>query len=187
MSDELWEGRFYLKKNILVTGPPRSGKSTLIERIVSELKSKGLTVGGINTPEIREENRRIGFWITDLMTGEKGIMAHVEINKKYRVGKYGVDLETIKRIGVAAIRHAIENAEIIVLDEIGKMELFSREFKNAIEDLLNSEKTVIGTIGLRLHDNFAYKVKSRNDVELFFLTNARLNEVYQKIKIRLNL
>ncbi len=169
------------KVNILITGPPRSGKSTLIEKIIKELVKKGFTVRGVSTPEVREKGRRIGFKIIDLATGEWKWMAHINIFSPYKVSKYGVDLDAIENIGVKAILSAIESADVIIIDEIGKMELFSERFKEAVRRALDSSKPVIGTIGLKLRHPFADEIKRRRDVTIVFLTREKWEEIYNQI------
>jgi len=173
------------KVNIFVTGPPRSGKSTLIEKIVTNLREQGFTIGGISTPEVREKGRRIGFKIIDLASGKWGWMAHINIFSRYKVSKYGVDIKTVEDIGANAILSAIENADVIVIDEIGKMELFSRKFQEAVKAALDSVKPVIGTIGLKLYHPFANEVKKRKDVTIIFLTREKWEEVYKQVKMML--
>ena len=179
--DEVGKLKGLKKVNILITGPPRSGKSTLIEEIIKELIKKGFTVRGISTPEARERGRRIGFKIIDLATGEWKWMAHINISSPYKVSKYGVDLDAIESIGVKAILSAIESADVIIIDEIGKMELFSEKFKKAVKRALDSSKPVIGTIGLKLHHPFADEIKRRKDVTIVFLTREKWEEVYNQI------
>jgi len=173
------------KVNIFVTGPPKSGKSTLIEKVVTDLKEKGFTIGGISTPEVRERGRRIGFKIVDLASGKWGWMAHVNISSRYKVSKYGVDINTVEDIGANAILSAIENADVIVIDEIGKMELFSKKFQEAVKTALDSIKPVIGTIGLKLYHPFANEVKKRKDVTIIFLRREKWEEIYNQVKAML--
>ncbi|MFX1562472.1 MAG: nucleoside-triphosphatase, partial [Promethearchaeota archaeon] len=124
------------KANILITGQPGCGKSTLVARIVKELQTKGVKVGGITTPEFRTESRqRGGFLIQDITTGEEAIMATSEYSSKIRVGRYGVDVAAIHKIGVTAIDKAVITADIVVIDEIGKMELLSQKFQNFLKTL----------------------------------------------------
>ena len=170
------------KVNILITGPPRSGKSTLIEKLIEELIQRGFNVGGIFTPEVREKSRRIGFKIIDLATGKWEWMAHVSISSHYRVSKYGVDLTAIENIGAKAILYAIDNTDLIIIDEIGKMELFSETFQEVVRKAFNSNKPVIGTIGLKLHHPFANEVKRRKDITIMFLTREKWEETYNQIK-----
>ena len=108
-----------LKKiNILIQAPPRTGKSTLIDRICSMLNEEGYKVGGIVTPEIKEKNRRIGFWVLDLSTGNKEILAHVDIKSMLKVSKYGVNLDAFEALALTAINSAIEDCDLIVVDEM---------------------------------------------------------------------
>lgn len=173
------------KVNIFVTGPPRSGKSTLIEKVITNFKEKGFTIGGISTPEVREKGRRIGFKIIDLASGKWGWMAHINVSSRYKVSKYGVDLNAVENIGANAIFFAIENADVIIIDEIGKMELFSRKFQEAVKAALDSVKPVIGTIGLKLYHPFANEVKRRKDVTIIFLTREKWEEVYNQLRMML--
>lgn len=170
------------KINILVTGPPGSGKTRLIQKIVDDLKALGATVGGLLTPEIRAVGERTGFYIVDLLTGEKGLMAEVGLGSEIRVGRYGVDLDIIKNIGVNALHRALSKGDIIVIDEIGKMELYSEEFQEAVEKVLSSNKPLLGTIGERLTHPFATRMKSMPGIKLITLTHSNWDIMYNEIK-----
>ena len=154
--------------NIILTGRPGSGKSRLALEIVKEL---GLKAGGISTPEIRQGSRRIGFWIQDMLTGEKRVMAKVGF-KGPKVSKYGIDLQAIE-FGIRAIKRAIREADVILIDEIGKMELHHPGFEKAVEDAFNSGKPVLAVVQLKLLE----KYKNKGDV--FLLGD------YQKVKSRI--
>ncbi|MDZ7262785.1 MAG: NTPase [candidate division KSB1 bacterium] len=130
--------------NILLTGKPGVGKTTLIQRI---LRISKLKPGGFYTQEIRERNARVGFEIITL-SGQRGILSHINVKSPYRVGKYRVHLEDLDRVAVVEIWRALREEELVVIDEIGKMELFSEKFKQAVLAALNSEKPVLGTIML---------------------------------------
>lgn len=150
-----------MSKVVLLTGRPGIGKTTLLRRLVARLPYR---VGGFFTQEIRVDNRRVGFQITNFR-GDTGILAHVDIPGRRRVGKYGVDVETLDRIGVRAIREALHHAEYVVIDEIGKMEMFSSEFRSAVEEALESEKVIVATIIRRSHP-WADRIKRRPGVVL---------------------
>ncbi|MEM3012095.1 MAG: nucleoside-triphosphatase, partial [Candidatus Hadarchaeales archaeon] len=124
-------------KNFLLTGRPGSGKSTVIGRTVSLLRGEGVRVGGIFCPELREGGERVGFEIRDLLTGEVGVLARVGLEGP-GVGKYGVNLEALERIGGGGIRRALEEAEVVVVDEIGPMEVLSKGFREAVLQALSS-------------------------------------------------
>jgi nucleoside-triphosphatase len=162
---------------ILITGRPGIGKTTLIKKVASTLP-KG-SYAGFFTEEIREKGERIGFVITSF-TGASGIMAHVKYKNEYRVGKYGVDVGIIDRIGVSSIEYALQNKKIIIIDEIGKMELFSIKFQEIVKKVFNSETDILATIYYYSHP-FTDELKRRNDVEIINITTSNRNKLPSKI------
>ncbi len=170
-----------LKVNLLITGFPGCGKSTLVNRIADRVKQEGLKVGGISTPEFRlDTGRRGGFLIHDIATGAEQVMASIDISSPVKVGRYGVNLNAIREIGVTAIDYATTSAELIVIDEIGKMELTVPEFQRAVVMAFDSSKPVLGTIGLKLKTHFVNQIKNRNDVTILTLTPEVRPTVYQQ-------
>ncbi len=151
-------------KNILITGPPRCGKSTMVEKLVSRIQKPAT---GFFTREIREKGRRVGFSIKTL-DGKEGLLAHVKTKSRFRVGKYGVNVDGIDQIAVASMMPAGPD-EILVIDEVGKMECFSRLFRQTLVKTLDSENRVLGSIAQK-GDQFIQKVKAREDVLLVQLT-----------------
>ena len=150
--------------NILVTGPPRSGKSTLIEKVVHKINRPAT---GFFTQELKEKGKRVGFSINTL-DGKTGVLAHQGLRSKYRVGKYGVNLEDLEQIAVPSMRPSIAG-QMVVIDEIGKMECFSRLFKEALFRVLSSENQVIGSIAIK-GDHFIQSIKKRDDVTLISIS-----------------
>ena len=134
-------------RTILLTGRPGIGKTTVIRKVVERL---GGRAGGFYTAEIRKGGRRQGFKIITL-GGQQGILSHVNIKGSPRVSKYGVNLKDLEQIGVVALRQAVVGADCIVVDEIGKMELFSEEFRKAVMEAVGSEKIVLGTVMVTRH------------------------------------
>jgi len=128
----------------LLTGRPGVGKTTVIQAVVDRL---GTAAGGFYTQEIRERGQRTGFRLVAL-DGASGILASVNISGPCRVGKYGVDLHDLEQVGVRALRRAAERPEVttVVIDEIGKMELCSQAFCEAVLAVLDSPKTVLATV-----------------------------------------
>jgi nucleoside-triphosphatase len=134
---------------IFLTGKPGVGKTTAIRLIARDLERHGKRVGGITSSEIRDGNVRVGFQLEDITTHKVGILAHSQQklrDARLTVGKYQVNLLDIERIGVAAIRDAVNIKDVIIIDEIGPMELKSKEFVAVVELALASEKCLIGTI-----------------------------------------
>jgi len=162
------------KKNILFTGPPRCGKSTLIEKIVKKIDTPAI---GFFTREIREKGKRVGFSISTLH-GEEGILAHQNIKSCHRVGKYGVNLADIDRIAVPSMTPESKD-DLIVVDEIGKMECFSALFKKTLAGVLDSNHRVIGSIALK-GDRFVRKIKARPDVLLISVTPENRDELVDR-------
>ncbi|MFX1566248.1 MAG: NTPase [Promethearchaeota archaeon] len=176
------------KVNVLVTGLPGCGKSTLVNRLVSIAQQQGFKVGGIRTPEFRNPSRkRVGFFIQDIASEKQQIMASVEIRSPVSVGRYGVNLDAIQQIGVTAINTAIEKADLIVIDEIGKMELAVSEFLPTVLKALNSPKPVLATMGLRLQIPVISKLKNRSNLVLLTLTPENRTQIYQEIQNRVGL
>lgn len=168
-------------KNILITGNPGVGKTTLIKNIISKLN---ISAGGFYTSEIRNsEGKRWGFKIISL-DGKEDIMASVQIISRYRISKYGVNITVIDRIGVSAIADAIKNKDIVIIDEIGRMELFSKEFANITIDALDSPKIVLGTVTAK-NTNFTKKIKERTDTKIVKLNRVNFAEIETYIERQL--
>ncbi len=153
--------------NVFVTGRPGVGKTTLIERVLATLE---VDAGGFYTREIREGGERVGFSIAGLH-GESGVLARVGLESPFRVGRYGVNREDLERVGVRAIERAIESSPLIVMDEIGRMELCSDTFQAAVIRALDSPTPVLGTLQKR-SNRFLDSVRARNDVEVVAVTPA---------------
>jgi nucleoside-triphosphatase len=164
------------KKNILITGLPGVGKTTLIKNIVEELKD--LHAVGFYTAEIREGGARKGFQLISL-DGRKGLLSHTDIQSPKRVGKYKVDVKGFEDF-LDALSFSKPSARLIVIDEIGKMECSSDQFKNLLKAILDSEKWVIATIALK-GSGIIKEIKKRNDVKLFDITQGNRNSLLPKI------
>jgi nucleoside-triphosphatase len=147
-------------KNILLTGPPQCGKSTLIEKLIHHI-DKPLT--GFFTRELRERGQRVGFSITTLAR-KQGTLAHEKSQSQIRIGKYGVNIDDIDQVAVPSMVPSKPD-EIVVIDEIGKMECRSPLFRKTLLDILNCQHQVIGTIAQK-GDPFIQKIKERGDVLL---------------------
>jgi len=163
------------KSNILITGPPRCGKSTLIEKVVERI---ALPATGFFTREMREKGRRVGFSITTL-DGREGILAHENIESRWRVGTYGVNLKDIDSIAVPAMLPA-RKEEVVVIDEIGKMECFSLQFREALIEVLDKSNWVIGSIAQK-GDAFIRGIKEREDVTVVTVTPQKRDMLVHEI------
>jgi nucleoside-triphosphatase len=187
-----------------LTGQPRIGKSTLMKEVIGQLKARGVMVGGMLTADIHEGGQRVGFSLEDIRTGEKGILAHVHlIRSGPMVGKYTVNLTDLDRLGTQAIAEALTlpETQVLLIDEIGPMELKSRPFVAAIEKALASDKHLILTIHQRSAHELVQRIKhtfqvievteeNRNDLPaviidaLMEITNHQ-HQPYGKSQIRI--
>jgi len=165
-----------MKRVLLLTGKPGTGKTALIKEALARTKVKG---GGFYTEEIRTGGIRQGFRIITL-DGREAILAHVGISSRYQVSKYSVDTDSLNRVGVSALRQALEESDLVVLDEIGKMELLSPQFREAVMQAVNSGKKVLGTIMLNPHP-FADEIKLRSEVETLLVTRDNHAEAMKKV------
>lgn len=161
---------------ILLAGRPGVGKTTVIKQVVDML---GGEAGGFYTEEIRQGGRRLGFRIITL-EGEEGVLAHVDIKGAPRVSKYGVNLKDLEKVGVAALKRAIEERRYVVIDEIGKMELYSQEFRRAVVGALESEKTVLGTVMAGPHP-WVDALRARPQVTVLTITERNREGIAQRI------
>ena len=161
---------------ILLAGRPGVGKTTVIKRVVDRL---GGEAGGFYTEEIRQGGRRLGFKIITL-EGEEGVLAHVDIKGAPRVSKYGVNVKDLEEVGVAALRRAIEEQRYVVIDEIGKMELYSQEFRRAVVEALESEKVVLGTVMGGPHP-WVDTLKARPQVTVLTVTQGNREGMARRI------
>lgn len=164
-------------KNILITGKPGSGKTTLIKEILKEIS---FSASGFYTEEIRQENgRRKGFKIITL-EGKERILADRQAKTSFRISCYGVLLENLEKIGVESILKAIKEKKICVIDEIGPMEMKSEKFKKAVLEALESESRVLATICVK-KDPFLETIKKRKDTKIFYLTWQNKEETKKQI------
>ncbi|MHA1686470.1 MAG: nucleoside-triphosphatase [Candidatus Heimdallarchaeaceae archaeon] len=160
-------------QNILITGPPGIGKTTLIEHILRELNKVGLDTIGFITREVRKGNKRTGFTIELIKNSQLSNVKYILATKTgpktpYRVGSYYVQLQNLERvIAYLSNQQDTEDAELVIIDEIGKMELLSNKFQSYVIKMLDCQK-LIATITLK-DNEFTKRIKSRKDVVLFTL------------------
>lgn len=164
--------------NILITGAPACGKTTLVEGIAQSLAP--IRPDGFVTREVREKGERRGFEMVSFC-GKTGILADISIRSGWRVGKYGVD--------VAAFDAFLEElhfdeSPFVIIDEIGKMECLSSLFCMRILDLLDSFPVLLATIALR-GTPFIESLKCRDDVEVFCMDSHTRDQVTKHVIQRL--
>jgi nucleoside-triphosphatase len=167
---------------ILLEGRPGAGKSTVARRLADRLGRDGIPVSGFLTEEIRESGRRLGFSV-ERLGGKRGVLAHVDLPGPPRVGRYGVDLAAFERIAIPALEQAGEH-EVTIIDELGKMELASEGFREALAALLDRPVLVVATVQSASHP-FTDALKRRRDVETMRVTSANRDELPELLAARL--
>lgn len=170
-----------MKRLFFVTGRPGIGKTSVLLRAVEELKAKEYKIGGMLSREARKKRVRVGFEITDYHTGRKGWLAHVNQPVGPKLGKYRVNLKDLDVIGAGSIRNAVENAQIILIDEIGPMELFSEKFKEAVRKALNSRKLVMAVVHWKANDLLISEAKNRQDAETTTVTIKNRDKLHKTL------
>ncbi len=163
---------------ILITGKPGCGKTTLLARVAQAL---GRKAGGMITREIRERGRRVGFYVENLITKESATFAHAGFPKAKRVGRYGVDTAALERVGVRAIQQALRECELVLIDEIGPMELYSDAFIRAVERAFSSPKHVLASIHFKSKHPLITSLKSRRGVVLYTISEENREEVFRRV------
>jgi len=170
-------------KAVLLTGKPGIGKTTALKSLVNTI---GLNqCGGFYTEEMRQKGQRIGFQIVTL-GGKTSVFAHSDWDTPYRVGRYHVNCRILDSLGVQSLIQAISTKKFVIIDEIGPMELFSENFKQAVLEVLDSNKTLLGTIIQRPFP-WANDIKNRPGVQVFPLTLDNRVEMISRVIQFLNL
>lgn len=168
-----------VNQKVLLTGRPGCGKTTLVKRIVKNLPQR---VAGFYTEEIRDRGARVGFRLVTL-DGDEAVLAHVDFKTPERVGKYGLDLSALEAVGVKAVCAAMRGQRLLVIDEIGPMEIRSAIFCGAVREALDSAVPLLATIVSRPLP-FANAIKSRPDVTLIEVRPDNRERIFSELSDR---
>jgi nucleoside-triphosphatase len=173
-----------LKPVILLTGRPGIGKTTAIKAIVSLL---GDRAGGFYTREVRTQSRRTGFEIVTLDGRTTWLASRSSapiFKEEMSLGKYRVNLRGIDSFAVPALRRALESNRIVVIDEIGPMEVLSKLFCQTVMQIIDGEATVLGTIAQR-PNMFVDQIRVHPRTQITTVTLANRNQVPLQVVAKL--
>lgn len=169
---------------ILLEGRPGTGKTTVVRRCTDLLRTR--TVLGFTTEEIREGGTRTGFALETLEDGRRAVLAHVDFPGPPRVGRYGVDLDVMERLALPPLRRAVADPvqeALVVIDELGRMELAYSAFQDAVRQVFDSGSDVIATVQAK-HDPFTDALKHRADCDLIVVTRANREALPEELAAR---
>jgi nucleoside-triphosphatase len=163
-------------RHIFLTGKPGVGKTTIIRKVLERLK---VETAGFFTREIRRGGERVGFELVTL-SGKKAILAHKQARSPFRVGKYRVNVEAFEQIALPELERASRQASLVVIDELGRMELFSEKFQRCVQRTLDRAQLVLGVVQRRANP-FTDAVKSRSDVLVIEVTETNRDRLPEEI------
>jgi nucleoside-triphosphatase len=166
---------------VLLEGRPGVGKTTVARRLAELLRESGVALRGFTTEGIREGRRRVGFAI-ETLDGRRATLAHVDFPGPPRVGKYGVDLEAFERIALPALGD--RGSELVLIDELGKMELASEGFRTAVSELFGGNASIVATVHVARHP-FTDALKQRSDVDVVRVSTANRGELPEQLAAQL--
>jgi nucleoside-triphosphatase len=168
---------------LLLEGRPGVGKTTVVRRLAAELREAGVPVGGFVTRELRERGERRGF-VAEELDGPEALIAHVGWSSGPAVGRYHVDVDALERIALPAMRHAQQQGGVILIDELGRMELASDAFVSAVLRLLDGDLPVVATVHARSHP-VTDPLKRREDVEVIEVSHENRDELAGRLSVLL--
>ena len=170
--------------NLLLTGHPGVGKTTLLKTLIQRCQNLALT--GFYTEEIREQQARVGFRAVAL-NGSSVVFAHRDfhVSPEHQIGRYGVKTQVLESLLLSHLDSRSKAADLVVVDEIAKMELLSTGLKEGLKEALDSSCPLLGVIALK-GTGFIKRVKRRDDVEIFRVTpknrDALGEQVFRRLK-----
>lgn len=164
-----------------ITGLPGAGKTYALMKVMEMLEADGMTVGGMITEPIVKKNRREGFYVMDWASKERRVFASKDIESKITVGRYGVDVTALEEVGVRALQYATANSDVIVIDEVGKMEVESPGFIAAVKDALDADKPLILTLHKKSRNPLLQDIRRRDDIRILEVTQVNRNLLPYKI------
>jgi nucleoside-triphosphatase len=170
----------HLAKNALLTGPPGCGKTTAVRRLVGRLPD--LRLAGFYTLELREGGQRVGFEAVGLSTSCRALLAHVRSRSRHRVGRYGVEVESLALMVRGELERPTGEVDLFVVDEIGRMELHCPEFVQAVRQLLDGAVPVVAVVA-RTGGGLIAEVKARAEVRLIELTTESRDALPAELEV----
>lgn len=169
-------------KFIVLTGSPGVGKTTIVRNAVKALVERGITVSGFYTTELRENGQRVGF---DVVTtdGKRASLARVRevcpTAKGPFVGRYCVDVHAFQEVALDSLK---ARSDVLVIDEVGKMELFSELFRNRVAELLaNENNCILVTVPLSAGAPLVEQIKRHKCARVFTVSRSNRDDLAKDV------
>ncbi len=153
-----------------ITGLPGTGRTDLLLTLVSMLEAEKVKVGGVITEPIFEDEKVTGFKMVDYMTKEEAVIASTNITSRARINEFGIDLDTLGLFSVNAIKRAVYHSDLVIIDEIGRIQLKSEYFNKAVLNTLKSSKPIIMTIYRKSRSSLLQDIRRRDDIRMLEVT-----------------
>lgn len=160
---------------VALTGEPGIGKTTICREVADRYPG---TVGGMLCGEVRQDEERVGFRVEDLSTGEQGWLAK-KGESGPSVGSYAVRIDDLERVGVAAVKDALDTADLVVIDEVGPMEFASKLFVDTVKHALDSDADLLLVVHRRSGHPLAERV--RDEAELIEVTRKNRDQLPDRV------
>lgn len=164
-----------------ISGAWGARKTETLESIIRMLSDEDIEVGGMVTEPIMEDNRRVGFQVMDWSTKEKAVFAHLDLDSPTEIKGYGVNLDSLNEVGVKAIKDAAKEKEVVLIDEIGKMQVESEKFKEVVSKIFEIDKPLIITFEKKSRNTLLQDLRRRDDVRMLELTDVNKNLLPYKV------
>jgi nucleoside-triphosphatase len=139
---------------IALTGEPGVGKSTLVRKVIV---GESFSSGGMISQDRRISGRRVGFEICDVGSGALGTLASLD-GSGPKFGRYHINLEDLEETGARSIEDAIDS-DLLVIDEVGPMELFSKRFVAAVENALLLDRRMLVVLHAKSQHPLAKRIR----------------------------
>jgi nucleoside-triphosphatase len=162
----------WLKVKISLIGTPQIGKTQVVLKTIDIMEREGIVVGGIITERVMDGRDYVGLKVLDWHSKGFITFAHRSINSRVRVEKFGVDLRAFDQIAIPAIEWSKENADVIVIDEVGRVEQESKAFTEAVKAVLELDKMMLLTLHKKGRNAILQQVKMRDDFRSLEVTQV---------------
>jgi nucleoside-triphosphatase THEP1 len=181
--DNIRQNSFNKPKIFIITGKIGSGKTTLIQKLIRKFRFENILVSGIYSARILENDKTTGYDVVDISTDETEKFLRDRGNEdQQRIGKFYIDSNGEQK-GNEILMNS--QSKLIIIDEIGKLELEDRGWAHSLEQLVTDSKSNLllsvreevlyeVTEKFKISPDIIFNVEAQKDEDLFSLI---LNEL----------